>query len=385
MSDTTQTITRETEPVAPTVRERNLPAPPLPEAAPVAERLFRQPQEFDFFQAVRLLEQLQPLKREIGSNYSPDDEIVRFRVALGTAFPASSIADLTPSRDEHSPPEMTVAFLGLTGPSGVLPAHYSDLLLRLQRDYRTPEKQAIAAWFDLFNHRLISLFYRAWEKYRPLVAYQRGDYRLSSPDQFTHGLLSVSGLASIDRRHEPGVPPAYQLPRALVRYAGLLSQRPRNAANLMAILTDFFALDFEIVQFRGQWLVLDVEQQTRLGLCGTLGCDTIVGARIWDRQSKLTVRVGPLDKLQFERLLPVCCAVDHGGPRLGEIAAVVRYYLGPEIDFDIQLVLRGDAVPCCQLGEPADCSARLGWNTWLPTATPQPDRNDAVFCSRDAA
>ncbi|HTN76201.1 MAG TPA: type VI secretion system baseplate subunit TssG [Pirellulaceae bacterium] len=351
----------------------------LPDDAPVAERLFTQPQQFDFFQAVRLLELLQPTRREIGSVYSPDEEIVSFRAELGTAFPPSSIADLTPAADDNSPPEMTIAFLGLTGPTGILPAHYSELLLRLKRDYRTPEKHAIAAWLDLFNHRLTSLFYRAWEKYRPWVAYQRGDYRLAQADTFTHGVQSLSGLASVEREYQPGLPAAFQLPRSLIRYAGLLSQRPRNVANLQAILADYFALPIEVVQFQGQWLALAEEQQTRLGVCGQLGFDTVVGTRMWDRQSKIRIRVGPLSRQQFECLLPEGRSSTTEQPHLAELSSVVRFYLGSEIDFDIQLVLNRHEVPAPQLRTDANAETRLGWNAWLPSEAPPTDRADAVF------
>src|SRR5690606_10676423 len=146
------------------VRATSLPLGDLPETAPPAERLFSAPLQFDFFQAVRLLELQSPQQRQVGATASPDEELVRFAAGMGTALLASSIADLRPSCEVQGvvrPREMTIAFLGLTGPSGALPSHYTELLWRLNRDVRTREKQAVRAWFDLFNHRLISLFYRA--------------------------------------------------------------------------------------------------------------------------------------------------------------------------------------------------------------------------------
>lgn len=371
-------------------RSQSLPFVDLPETAPPAERLLATPQQFDFFQAVRLLEAMQPARRPVGSYASPKDEIVRFRAALGTAFPPSSIADLRETRDageNPAPPEMTIAFLGLTGPSGVLPAHYTELLGRIHRDFRTPEKQAVAAWFDLFNHRFTSLFYRAWEKYRPFVPYQRGEYRDASPDTFTQALLSFSGIG---RQHK-GVPvdprfpsAAYQLPRALVRYAGLFAQQPHNVANLLAILQDYFALPVEVLQFQGQWMTLAEDQQTRLGSCGTLGIDSIVGPRVFDRKGKIRIRIGPLSLVQFEQLLPNAPCKDRDAPHLAEVTCVVRCYLGPELDFDVQLVLRGDEIPACRLGEEGG-PARLGWNTWLPSENATAPRQDATFDPEELA
>ena len=148
----------------------------------------------------------------------------------------------------------------------------------------------------MFNHRLVSLFHRAWEKYRPWVAYDRGEYQQTAPDVFTSALLSFSGLASVPRRDEPGVPLAFRLPHALVRYAGLLAHRPRNAANLQPILADYFALPVAIQQFCGQWLPLETDQQTQLRRHGALGVDTLLGSSIWDRQSKVRIQIGPLSR-----------------------------------------------------------------------------------------
>lgn len=353
--------------------------PELPDVAPPARRLFAAPQQFDFFQAVRLLEQLQPQRRQVGGNASPVEETVRFSSAMGAAFPASSIADLVRDAGAEAveqPPEMTVSFLGLTGPSGALPSHYTDLLWRLQRDYRTPEKQSVRAWFDLYNHRLTSLFYRAWEKYRPLIAYQRGQYQEASPDTFTQGILSFAGLSAAPVSRDPSLPPAYRLPRALVRYAGLLAQRPRNVANLRTILADFFALPVEVIQFQGEWVPLASDQQMQLGVCGMLGCDATVGPRVWNRQGKVRLKIGPLSRAAFEQLLPCHSDVDDDAPHLSEIVAATRFYLGPEIEFDVQLVLCGADVSCGRLG--SEEPTRLGWNSWL-SGSEQADRDDAVF------
>src|SRR5690606_23715699 len=116
----------------------------------------------------------------------------------------------------------------------------------------------------------------------------------------------------------------------------------------------------EVVQFQGEWLPLGGDQQMQLGVCGALGSDAIVGPRVWNRQGKIRLRIGPLVYSQFEALLPSRNDSQHNVPHLGEIAAVTRYYLGPEMDFDLQLVLRGEDVPACRLDGAQ--GARLGWN-----------------------
>src|SRR5262245_42205571 len=111
----------------------------------------------------------------VGLAGPPPREVVRFRALPSLEFPASMLYTLLPATAEQPLPTMLVTFLGLHGPSGVLPRHYTDMVLRLERERRGEERRALRDWFDLFNHRFISLFYRAWEKYRFWLAHERGE------------------------------------------------------------------------------------------------------------------------------------------------------------------------------------------------------------------
>ena len=114
------------------------------------------PWEFQFFQAVRLLERLQPDRKAIGRFVSPRFEAVRFVVTPRMAFPASQIHGITWPDD--GPPLMMINFLGMTGPSGMMPLYYTELILERHRQ----KDKALSAFLDLFNHRMVSLFYQAW-------------------------------------------------------------------------------------------------------------------------------------------------------------------------------------------------------------------------------
>src|SRR5438067_4156318 len=160
----------------------------------VADRLFTEPFAFDFFQAVRLLEKIAPDRRAVGRSGPPLAEVARFRAHLSLSFPPSALYDLARPTQDLAVPQMTVAFMGLHGPSGMLPRHYTELLLRLDKEVKGPERSALRDWFDLFNHRFISLFFRAWEKYRFYVPYERGEYAKAEPDPFTLGLFSLVGM-----------------------------------------------------------------------------------------------------------------------------------------------------------------------------------------------
>ncbi len=358
----------------------------------IADRLYAEGCAFDFFQAVRVLARLDPARQPVGQAGSPREEVVRFRAHLSLTFPAGAVDEVVPPTNELPAPLMTVTFFGLTGPSGVLPRHYTEHLIRQEREGKGTEKHAFRAWLDLFNHRLISLFYRAWEKYRFYLAYERGAYAGPEPDPFTNGVFSLIGLGMAPlrgrlrvacREEEDGRPRERVLARiddlALLYYGGLLAQRPRSAVGLQAILEDFFGLPVRVQQFHGRWMVFDAAGQSRLGEanCG-LGADLTAGERVYDVQSKVRLRVGPLPRARFDGFLPDRAPVPER-KALFLMVQLARLYLGPELDFDVQVVLRAADVPPCRMKAGAGFGPRLGWNTWICTHTVEQDADDAVF------
>jgi type VI secretion system protein ImpH len=369
--------------------------------SPLIDDLLRQGHRYDFFQAVRLLHALiyepgedatQRQMQGVGTDHSPDTEVVRFRALPAHSFPAGSIAEIRPvERTEdatrHRPDltdqhyedqhyEMDVAFLGLTGPSGVLPNHYTSLMIERVRakDY------SLRDFFDQFNHRLISLFYRAWQKYRFPFAYEETKRTSAGQDEdlFTSVLYSLAGLGTEGLRDRQ----VYD-DEVTLYYVGHFAHQPRCAASLEVMLCDYFELPIEVQQYYGQWLYLTEDYQTSLptrqnpsGLNCRLGQDVIVGERVWGVENKFRLRVGPLGYRDFRRLLPT-------GDVLLAMCQMVRLYVGPHYDFDVQPVLLAAEVPWCQLNDNGG-GPRLGWNTWLRNEPFRDDVDDAVFALEGA-
>jgi type VI secretion system protein ImpH len=365
-----------------------------PESRSVERHLFSEPFEFDFFQAVRLLERLAPQKLPVGKGARPDLEIVRFTSWQSLAFPASAVHDLVAGEVATRPAQMMTTFLGMTGSSGVLPRHYTEMIIRLEREAKGAERHALRDWLELFSHRFVSLFFRAWEKYRFFIPYERGEHRLRDPDTFTRGLLSLVGLGTAGLRDRlrvgvvtevEGTPREKVLARiddlSIVGFGGYFNHRPRNAVSLESLLTGFVGLTAKVVQFQGQWLRLDPGSQSVMGrLDGNncLGRNVIVGDRIWDVQSKLRIQLGPMKYEQFLEFLPD----KSPQPRrkaLFLLAQFVRLYVGPELDVEFQLILAAEEVPACKVGVRGGIGTRLGWNTWSRREAMKRDADDAVF------
>ncbi|HUB45712.1 MAG TPA: type VI secretion system baseplate subunit TssG [Acetobacteraceae bacterium] len=318
------------------------------------------PRRFRFDAAVRVLAR---------ARRSDDPaEVMRFRTPGGLVYPPADVLEV----DARGPqPEVMVGMMGLTGPSGVLPRSYTEIVTRTRRNRST----ALHEFLDLLGHRFVGFFARAAMKYRPAraaeVAALRGP---DATDTVTQTLLALTGFGTgnLAPRLPMGVDP-------VLHYAGIFAMRPRSADRLGAMLSDWLGMRVQVEEFAGAWLNLPVDQRTRIGAFGAfsrLSVDAAAGVRAWDPQARFVLRIGPLDRAGFEQLLPDRLA-------LHRLVALTRAYVGFELGFAVNPVLAARDVPPLRMGSDGDSRPQLGWNTWLPGAPgsvrPRGDAADAVF------
>jgi type VI secretion system protein ImpH len=319
------------------------------------------PRRFRFDAAVRVL------ARARGAEDPAD--VLRFRSPAGLVYPPADVLDVRQQADAL--PEVTVGLMGLTGPSGVLPRYYSEVVTQTLRARST----ALRDFLDMLAHRLVAFFARAGMKYRPARAAEAAALRTrTTTDAVTQVLLALTGYGTphLASRLAVGAEP-------LLHYAGLFALRPRSADRLAALVSDWLGMRVEVVEFAGAWLSLPPDQRTRLSANGAwcrLGVDAAAGVRAWDPQARVILRIGPLDLKGFQLLLPDRVA-------LHRLVSLVRAYLGFELGFAINPVLAAREVPPLLLTAAADPPPRLGWNTWIPGAgqgvIAHEDAADAVF------
>jgi len=329
----------------------------------VADLMYREGYRFDFFQAVRMLERMHPDRSPVGYDAPPEDEVVRLTSHSSLGFPASQIWEVAPATAASRPATLCVTFMGLTGSQGALPRHYTSILIE---PGARKQVAALRDFLDLFNHRLLSLFYRAWEKYRFPVAFERG-----KDDVFSHYLLCLVGMGLPSLRHRLRIKD-----QILIYYAGLLAQRPRAAVALEGILQDYFNVPVEIEQFTGAWFLMNTDALTRIGADGQnhqLGVDAALWERVWDPQARFRIKLGPLTFQQFQDFLPTREAHRH-------LVELTRFFVGEEYSFDIQPVLKADDVPWCALGQ--ERTSHLGWAMWLKTEPFAADTTQPVLPGR---
>lgn len=322
---------------------------------PLKQKLFEEPYSFEFFQAVRVLEKIYPERKAVGQEAMPFEEIVRFRSNVSFDFPASEILKLEESVDELTEEkklEMFINFMGMVGMNGVMPLPYTEMIASRARykDF------SMWAFMDIFTHRMVSMFFRAWGKYRFPVGYERGQ------DQFTSYLFDFVGLGTKGLRGRMELEDESLLP-----YSGLIAQKPHSANALTNILSDYYGIKAKTLQFFGQWLDLEKESYTRLGAANSnLSRTAIIGTRIWEQQSKFRLILGAMSFKKFQAFLP-------NGSAHESLKSIVKFMTGLEFDFDLRLVLKAQQVPSCILTTRAMRRPMLGWSSWLKT---QPFRED---------
>ena len=322
--------------------------------------LEEEPFRVQFFQAVRMLQRMERDRQPVGHFVSPNGEAVRFCSLPSLSFPPSELYSLV--RTEDGQMKMTVQFMGICAAISVLPPPYTELVLQRIRE----KDHAMANFFDIFNHRLISFFYRGWEKYRFFIGYEN-----ALEDRMSPRLLDMLGLGTGGLRGRAGVPD-----KACLNYVGLLARHVRSAASLQQVIEDYFGIAVEVCQFAGTWRKLQPENQTSFsGMGGTserLGIGAVAGDEVWDHHGRIRLVLGPMGFEQYLTFLP-------GQEAHQELCAWLRFFSNRTYETEVQLVLEREDAPRCELGADGPTRPRLGLVSWLKTRPMQRNPADATY------
>jgi type VI secretion system protein ImpH len=248
--------------------------------------------------------------------------------------------------------------------------HYTEWLIRRRYEYRDT---TAAAFLDLFLHRLVSLFYRAWEKHSLPVQYENAQFRGKSASEL--GLMDC--LFDLVGAGTPGL--REQLSeieeQALIYYGGLIAQQPHSTIALESLLADFFQVPVSVEQFRGKWLPLDANEFSDMRgdeAQNTLGEGASLGDAVWHPQARIRVHIGPVTQTRFRALLPSESAWTR-------LVKLTRFFLDWRVDFDVQLSLLAEEVPEWRLSDEGPAASVLGLTTWLKTGKFDNDADDVIL------
>ncbi len=326
------------------------------QADALMQKLADDPHHFDFFQLVRRLDCAFPDLPPTGHSSLPKDDPVRFGQEPSMRFAPSAISGFHPGATQDNPglPRINLDCFGLLGPNGPMPLHFTQYVR--DRIFNNHDK-TLSRFLDVFHHRAASLFYRAWSTHQQTVQFERG-----GDDRFAMYIASLFGMGMDSLRGRDSV-----ADKAKLYYSGRLVNQTRHAEGLAGILDGYFQVKTRITQFVGQWIELPDDCKCRVGeskRTGLMGMTTIVGSMVWDTQQKFRIHMGPMDRADYERLLP-------SGSSFKRLTTWVRIYTCDELSWDVQLILKKDHVPDTKLG----MAGRLGWTTWLKSGSAPFDRD----------
>lgn len=311
----------------------------------VRETLINEPYRFEFHQAIKLLEYLYPLAKPFGETVNPLDEVVTVKSRIYLESMASDIYSLENLQIEtefsHEPPILNVNFMGIAGIQGPLPFPYTEMIIQRQRngDY------SLKDFFDIFNHRLISILHRIRKQY--LISLNTC---LPEKTEIAEGLRSFLGLGARALQNRLHVPD-----RSLLDYASLYWTHPHSAQGLECILANYFHIPIRVEKCIGLWRSIPQDQQTRIGRKGQwqkLGKGAILGKRVWDQNSHFRLHIGPIDVVQLDLFLPK-------GKCFARLKDLTNLYVDPNMDYSICYIVKNP--PSTYLGK----KSYLGWRSWL--------------------
>ncbi|MFT3930584.1 MAG: type VI secretion system baseplate subunit TssG [Spongiibacteraceae bacterium] len=329
----------------------------------IADRVRSEPWLFEFRQAIRILTLDARNRGTTVENLLADN--IRFRTPASLAFPPSELVAAENSVADDLL-DLCVSFFGLTGPSGVLPTRYTELLIERKNHFRDT---SLHDFLDLFSHRAIALFYAAGQKYRfhrQIEHNQREGFSRNLLDFAGAGLEGLRGRLQLTR--EPG-----EADRFLMYHAGILAQKPISAVSLELLVRGLLGAPVKFENFQGTFLELSTEHQSSLGKSNCqLGLNTVLGARQYDCQTKATLAIGPLNSKAFAELLP-------GGSAARALGELMKFCVGHTLAIDVKLTLQHDCIPAPHLSTQAATPKQLGFNTWIRTRPIQENRSDARY------
>jgi len=314
-------------------------------ALTLSQRLRRDPQAFEWLQALLLLEREQPQADSLGSGTSPQAEALKLRGPLTPLFAASQIESLEEIPGE--PLTLNSPMFGLGGPDGPLPYAYQEWLQQRAR----AKDHAPAEFLDLFQHRLLSLLYKVMRKHRIALGFTTPG---ASPVQAQ--LRALTGLLPKSLQERQAIPDC-----AVLACTALYADGRRSLAGFAAIVREQFAVAVELSAYEGAWREIPRASRSVMKAGGRnlqLGRSAVAGTRVWDEHAGIRLTLGPLSSAQAGRFLP-------DGETHPALASLAALYFGTDLDVKLVLLVRG-AGPL-QLGR--QTPVLLSWNGGLQRQT----------------
>lgn len=301
--------------------------------------------EYDFFQLVRVLKLL-------GVN----DNVIKYQSLPTLSFATSDVNHLKKNHEKY---DLFITFMGLVGQAGVLPNHFTELML----ERLDAKDNGLKAFLNIFEDRIINLFYQSWEQSRFYLALEQGeDTRAQRIINLIHSLTGQP--IAIESETDKNI---------RLFYSGLYTKKNRPKGALEVLLSDYFLLPVKVIENQGRWFSLETEDVTKISRKkqnNYLGVNAVVGHRVWYIQNQFKIQVNADSYEVFKKLLP-------NRPMLKKLRSMVSEYIGMEFQFVLEVLVNKKTIPLTKISKKNH--AQLGWNSWLNKGNNKMTKNKIIF------
>lgn len=313
----------------------------------LVEVITRQPWRFGFLALMRRINANRSID-PVGTAMLPGAEPYRIGQKPSLLFAPSEIADAALKNGK-----LTIRHygLGVLGPNGPLPIHVTEIAREREEQRRDP---TLCNFLDVFQHRSLTLLFRAWARAQATVSLDRPEQ-----DRFSVYVSTLSGFPQ--RRSRPWPLPVH----ARLSVAPHLARQPRNVGSLGSMVAHHFGVPVVINENLFHWMASEPEEHSLLGeerMSSFLGEGAVLGEQMPDRMSRFQMVIGPLDIDDYHRFTPE-------GDDLLRLIACVRAFVGRQFTWELKLLIKPQSAPPALLGG----EHQLGWSSWLgesPTGDP---------------
>ncbi|MBX2807121.1 MAG: type VI secretion system baseplate subunit TssG [Cellvibrionaceae bacterium] len=303
------------------------------------------PEKDDFFTVVHYLQRIVRHHEEtsedpihsIGEDLNPKQERFRFHSKNTLGFEVDDVQRVIDEGTHQERYNFSVSFFGLLGATGVLPKHYTRIALEQIKHSDT----TLTDFIGMFEHRLISLYYRAWKKYKHAAQIELSETPLS--DDISQSLMRLVG--SYDQHSLP------------IFYSGHYTKVNRPLMNLQKMISELVQAKITIKPMTGQWLPINPKDRCLIGINGRhhqLGSGLVLGRRYWDLQSKITIAIADLSMDQYLELLP-------GKQKSQGLHYAIHTYVPIHISVAVEFKINANTKDVKPIGQ----GLQLSHNAWL--------------------
>lgn len=304
----------------------------------ILEQLKFSPEKFSFTKAVDFV--VRYLNFDVGDMSGCNIQNINIKSRCNFQSKFSDIYEIEGLFENNV--EIITNMQGIVGIEGTLPDCYAEEYILDNRNM----KDSIFEFFDIFNHRMLSMRY-IFEK-KQVVRCLSVRVKNSVIGKI------ISSLSGFDFQDDSQFLENSLIPDQFkISSQWALWRNTRSSYILKIILSNFFDVKVDIEQFVGGFTEeISRDECSLLGRqYNSLGIDFLLGRKVWDDSMGIKINIGPLNFDQYISFLPKRSKFDEKISILEKLKSIIRVYVPYNIRVMVLFYLGEDYVRGVRLND----------------------------------